>query len=288
MNPMSVHELPPRAVVEALIAAALAEDLGEVGDLTTLATVPADRQATGLVVARASGTIAGLGLVARVLAQVDGEVAVAEHVTDGTTVGAGTVLATLTGSARAMLTAERTALNLLGHLSGVATATRVLVDVVADLPVRIVDTRKTTPGLRPLERYAVRCGGGHNHRYGLHDAVMIKDNHLVAAGSITAAVTAARQAVGHTVKVELEIDELEQLPEALAAGVDVLLLDNLEPPLLRQAVTMVAGAAVTEASGGITLAGVRAVAEAGVDVISAGWITHSAPRLDVALDLAVG
>jgi len=304
-------EPPPAAAVEAAITAALAEDLGGVGDLTTSATIPPGRVASGRLVARASGTIAGLSIAAGVFDHLDGEVVMVPGAggtgsggsgsggsgsggsgsggcwVDGDRVAAGTVLATLEGDARAMLTGERTALNLLGHLSGIATATRTLVDVVAGTDARIVDTRKTTPGLRALERYAVRCGGGRNHRYGLHDAVMIKDNHLVAAGSITAAVRAVRARVGHMVRVVLEVDGLDQLPEALEAGVDVVLLDNFGPDALREAVALIDGAAVTEASGGITLDTVRAVAETGVDVISVGWITHSAPRLDVALDLEV-
>ena len=289
-------EPPPAAAVEAAITAALAEDLGGVGDLTTSATIPPGRVASGRLVARASGTIAGLSIAAGVFDHLDGEVVMVPGAggtgsggcwVDGDRVAAGTVLATLEGDARAMLTGERTALNLLGHLSGIATATRTLVDVVAGTDARIVDTRKTTPGLRALERYAVRCGGGRNHRYGLHDAVMIKDNHLVAAGSITAAVRAVRARVGHMVRVVLEVDGLDQLPEALEVGVDVVLLDNFGPDALREAVALIDGAAVTEASGGITLDTVRAVAETGVDVISVGWITHSAPRLDVALDLEV-
>ena len=299
-GPVWPVEPPPRAAVQAIIAAALAEDLGVVGDLTTSTTIAPGRIATGRIVAREPGTIAGLAIAAAVFEHLDAEVRVVPgsggrgdsgadgSLADGDRVAAGTVLATLAGDARAMLTGERTALNLLGHLSGIATATRTLVDAVAGTGARITDTRKTTPGLRALERYAVRCGGGRNHRSGLHDAVMIKDNHLVAAGSITAAVRGVRARVGHTVSVELEVDRLDQLPEALAVGVDVLLLDNLGPDALREAVALVDGAAVTEASGGITVDTVRAVAESGVDVISVGWITHSAPRLDVALDLEVG
>jgi nicotinate-nucleotide pyrophosphorylase (carboxylating) len=277
---------PPRAAVEDVLRRALAEDLGTAGDLTTDATLTADATVTGRIVARSPGTIAGLEAALQVFDLLDGEVVASPEVGDRDRVTAGTTLAWLEGSARAVLTGERTCLNLLGHLSGVATGTSALVDAVAGTGARISDTRKTTPGLRALEKYAVRCGGGHNHRFGLHDAVMLKDNHLVATGSITAAVAAVRAAVGHLVVVELEVDHLGQIPEALAAGVDVLLLDNMAPEVLSEAVELVAGRAVTEASGGITPASVRAVAATGVDVISVGWITHSVPRLDVALDLA--
>lgn len=276
---------PPRARVREVLQRALEEDLGELGDLTTDALLDPGAQLQARVVARVGGCIAGLGTALAVLDLLDGEVEVTTRVEDGQRVAPGTVLAELTGSARAVLTGERTALNLLGHLSGVATATAALVDAVAGHDVRITDTRKTTPGLRALERYAVRCGGGSNHRSGLHDAVMLKDNHLAAAGSITAAVAAVRARVGHTVTVEVEVDRIAQLPEALEAGADVVLLDNMAPATLAEAVRLVAGRAVTEASGGITVETVRAVAATGVDVISVGWITHSAPRLDVALDL---
>lgn len=276
---------PPRPAVDDVLRRALAEDLGTAGDLTTAAAVPADATVSGQVVSRAAGTIAGLDAALRVFGLLDGVVTVTTDAADGDRVPAGTTLAHLEGSARAVLGGERTCLNLLGHLSGVATGTAQLVDAVAGTAARISDTRKTTPGLRALEKYAVRCGGGHNHRFGLHDAVMLKDNHLVATGSITAAVVAVRAAVGHLVVVELEVDHLGQIPEALAAGVDVILLDNMGPEVLREAVELIDGRAVTEASGGITLAGARDIAMSGVDVISIGWITHSVPRLDVALDL---
>jgi nicotinate-nucleotide pyrophosphorylase (carboxylating) len=277
---------PPRSAVDDVLRRALAEDLGTAGDLTTAAIVPADATVSGQVVARAAGTIAGLDAALGVFDLLDGEVTVTADAADGDRVPAGTTLAYLEGSARTVLGGERTCLNLLGHLSGVATGTAQLVDAVAGTGARISDTRKTTPGLRALEKYAVRCGGGHNHRFGLHDAVMLKDNHLVATGSITAAVAAVRAAVGHLVVVQLEVDHLGQIPEALAAGVDVILLDNMGPEVLREAVELIGGRAVTEASGGITLADAHDVAASGVDVISVGWITHSVPRLDVALDLA--
>jgi nicotinate-nucleotide pyrophosphorylase (carboxylating) len=204
---------------------------------------------------------------------------------DGTTVEQGAVLATVEGQARAVLAGERVALNFLGHLSGVATATRQLVDAVAGTKARIVCTRKTTPGLRALEKYAVRCGGGHNHRFGLDDAVLIKDNHIAACGGIRTAVERARAGLGHMVKVEVEVDTLAQLDEALALGVEAILLDNMTVDELRSAVRLTKGRVALEASGGVSLATVRAVAETGVDYISSGAITHSAPSLDVALDI---
>lgn len=274
--------------VRDLIRRALDEDLGTAGDLTSTACLSPDARVVGHVVARGPGTIAGLEAALSVFDHLDGEVVASPTVGDGDAVDAGRVLATLNGSARAILTGERTCLNLLGHLSGIATSTAAVVAAVTGTGVRIADTRKTTPGLRALEKYAVRCGGGINHRFGLHDAVMLKDNHLAATGSITAAVAAVRAHVGHLVMVELEVDHPEQLPEALEAGVDVILLDNFSPSQLHDAVRTIAGAAVTEASGGITLVTVSEVAASGVDVISVGWITHSAPRLDVALDLLSG
>ena len=208
---------------------------------------------------------------------------------DGADVDAGTVLVVLEGPARALLSAERTALNILGHLSGIATATRDLVRVVADAGhARVTCTRKTTPGLRVLEKYAVRVGGGSNHRFGLHDAVLIKDNHRVIAGGVRAAVTAARAALGHRVKLEVEVDTLEQLEAALVAGADAVLLDNMAIPDLERAVARAGDRVTTEASGGVTPETIRDVASTGVDVISVGWITHSAPALDVGLDFSVG
>ncbi len=283
-------EPPPAAVFEDVIRRALAEDLGTAGDLSTTASIGAEVRASGRVVARQPGCIAGIGAAALVVERVAGGVAgsavdVSVEVADGDRVEAGTTLLSVTGSARTILTAERTALNLLGHLSGIATATAAAVDVVVATDARIADTRKTTPGLRAVEKYAVRCGGGSNHRFGLNDAVMLKDNPLAAAGSITAAVRAARDRVGHTVTITVEVDRLEQLGEVLDAGADIVLLDNMDPPMLRSAVEQVDGRAITEASGGITLETVQQVAATGVDVISLGWLTHSAPRLDVALDL---
>jgi nicotinate-nucleotide pyrophosphorylase (carboxylating) len=275
---------PYSLVYEPLLRLALAEDLGRAGDLTTEATVPPEAIASAQVVARRAGSIAGLPMAERVFALLDPAVRFEPAVADGDVVTAMTTLARVSGPARAILTGERTALNLLGHLSGVATATRALVHAVAGTGAAIVCTRKTTPGLRALEKYAVRCGGGGNHRFGLDDAVLIKDNHLVAAGGVKPAIERARAAVGHLVKIECEVQTTVQLEAALAARADVILLDNMTPAELGEAVRSIRGRAISEASGGITLETVRAVAESGVNLISVGWITHSAPTLDVALD----
>ena len=269
---------------DALIRAALDEDLAAAGDLTSHAVVDDAVTSGGQLVARERGTIAGLPLAERVFATVDGRIATSARVADGDPVEAGTPLAIVEGPSRGVLAAERTALNFLGRMSGIATATADLVRRVEGTGARIADTRKTTPTLRSLEKYAVRMGGGLNHRFGLYDAVMIKDNHIVAAGGVVPAVERARSRVGHTVKIEVEVETLDQLSELLSVGADIVLLDNMGLDDLRAAVALVDGAMVTEASGGITPDTVRAVAETGVDVISVGWITHSAPTLDVALD----
>jgi nicotinate-nucleotide pyrophosphorylase (carboxylating) len=269
---------------EDLLRRALAEDLGTAGDLTTEAVVPAGARATARLVARRPGRIAGLGPALAVFRLLAPEVEIERRAEDGDDVEEGALLARLAGPARALLTGERTALNLLGRLSGIATATRDLVALVAGTRARLACTRKTTPGLRALEKYAVRCGGGESHRFGLHDAVLIKDNHLAVAGGVREAVRRARAAVGHLVKVEVEVDDLAQLAEALAAGADVVLLDNMPPAQLGEAVAMAGGRVPLEASGGVRPETLRAIAESGVDLISVGWITHSAPALDVALD----
>jgi len=276
----------PHAHIREAVARALAEDLGRAGDITSLATIPPDRTAAGAIVARRDGVIAGLPLVTETFAQIDRRVVVTVEAADGDRVAASTVVVRLDGPAHAILAGERTALNFLGHLSGIATATQRFVDAIAGTRARIADTRKTTPGLRALEKYAVRCGGGANHRFGLDDAILIKDNHIAAAGGVAIAVQAARRQASHVVSVEVEVDTLEQLDEALAAGADIVLLDNMSPAELSIAVARIDGRAMAEASGGVTLETVRDVAESGVDLISTGWITHSAPRLDVALDLA--
>jgi nicotinate-nucleotide pyrophosphorylase (carboxylating) len=279
--PPALHPL----LYDRLVRRALEEDLGLAGDLTTDGIVPADARATGRIVARQAGCVAGLPVAAHVFAVVDPALRVELRAADGDRVETGAVLAEVSGPARAVLTGERVALNLLGRLSGVATATRGLVDAVAGTGARVVCTRKTTPGLRALEKHAVRAGGGSNHRFGLDDAVLIKDNHLAIAGSVAEAVRRARAAVGHLVKIEVEVDTLEQLAEALACPIDAVLLDNFELARLREAVATVAGRVVTEASGGITSRTAAAIAATGVDLLSVGWITHSAPALDVALDL---
>ncbi len=277
---------PHQLLVEHLLRTAFAEDLGRAGDLTTDAIVPAELAAVATIGVRKPGVIAGLEIATQAFTLYDPAVQVELLAADGDRVAPGDVVARLRGPARALLTAERTALNLLGRLSGIATATRALVDAVEGTGAQIVCTRKTTPGLRALEKYAVRAGGGANHRFGLDDAVLIKDNHVAIAGGVTEAVRRVKGRVGHLVKVEVEVDSLAQLDELLALdGVDVVLLDNFTPEELAEAVRRVGGRLITEASGGITPDKVRAVAEAGVDLISVGWLTHSAPNLDVGLDL---
>lgn len=275
---------PHPLLVEPLVRQALAEDLGRAGDLTTDLIVPASQQASARVVARRSGTISGLGAAAAAFLLIDPAVRFTTEIADGSAAAAGATLATVEGRARGILTAERVALNFLGHLSGIATATHALVEAVRGTKARIVCTRKTTPGLRLLEKYAVRCGGGFSHRYGLDDAVLIKDNHIAAAGSLAEAVNRARAGLAHMTRIEVEVDTLDQLEQALALGLDTILLDNMSLDDLRRAVALAGGRAVLEASGNVTLATVRAIGETGVDYISSGAITHSAPSLDVALD----
>lgn len=264
---------------------ALLEDLGRAGDLTSDAIVPADSLASAEVVARKSGRVAGAGVAARAFEFFDSSVASEILIDDGLDVGPGEVVLRVEGPARAVLGAERTALNFLGHLCGIATLTRAYVEAVTGSGAQIVCTRKTTPGLRAIEKYAVRCGGGANHRFGLDDAVLIKDNHLAIAGGVAAAVDRARAAVGHMVKIELEVDTLGQLEEGLSAGVDAVLLDNMDVKTLKTAVEMVNGRCTTEASGGINLETAAAIAATGVDLLSVGALTHSAPSLDVSLEV---
>jgi nicotinate-nucleotide pyrophosphorylase (carboxylating) len=284
-GPSAPAGLPP-LLYEDAVRRALREDLGRAGDLTTAALVPAAATAEARIVARAAGRLAGVEVAAAAFRLLDPRLETTIAIGDGRDVAAGETVAVVSGPARGLLSAERVALNFLGHLSGIATVTRDLVAAVRDSRARVVCTRKTTPTLRALEKHAVRCGGGHNHRFGLDDAVLIKDNHLALAGSVAEAVRVARAAVGHMVRVEVEVETLAQLEEALAAGVDAVLLDNMGLEDLRTAVAVVAGRAVTEASGGITPETAAAVAATGVDLLSVGWITHSAPSLDVALDLA--
>lgn len=294
-----VLELLP-LLVEPVVRAALLEDLGRLGDLTTQAVVPAATWARAGLVARQAGRIAGLPLAAAAFRTLDSRASLEVLVPDGRDAAAGEVVAMVDGPARALLSAERVALNFVGRLSGIATITRDLVAAVGSHSAKVVSTRKTTPGLRALELYAVRAGGGGNHRAGLDDAVLIKDNHVAIAGSVTEAIARARAVAGHMVKIEVEVDTLEQLREALAAGIDVVLLDNMPPATLAAAVEVTRAAerssggdanrprrVLLEASGGITAASIAAVAATGVDLISVGWLTHSAPSLDVALDIEV-
>jgi nicotinate-nucleotide pyrophosphorylase (carboxylating) len=274
----------PRVMYENTVRAALAEDLGTAGDLTSDAAIPEDATAIAEIVARKAGCVAGIDVALCAFDLMDGGARIEKVVDDGTEVGAGTVLACIEGRARAVLGAERTALNFLGRLCGIATATRAAVDAVAGTGAHIACTRKTTPNLRHLEKHAVRMGGGHNHRFGLHDAVLIKDNHLVAGGGIAKTVARVHAHVGHLVKIQVEVDTLDQLRELLETEADAVLLDNMAPDQLRDAVALVDGRLVTEASGGIRPDTLKEVAATGVDVISLGWLTHSAPALDVGLD----
>ncbi len=279
---------PSRLIVEPLVRAALLEDLAHGSDLTTDAIVPPELHATARIVSRADGVIAGLDAALITFDLLEpGATTVSAIVADGGVVTPGAVVAELRGPAGVLLTGERTMLNLLCRLSGIATATRRLVDAVAGTRAHVVDTRKTTSGLRVLEKYAVRCGGGSNHRFGLDDAVLIKDNHLALAGSIHAAVARVRERAGHMVKIEVEVDTLDQLREALREPIDAVLLDNMKPAMLTEAVRIVGGEVLTEASGGIRPETIAAVAASGVDLISIGWLTHSAPALDLGLDIAV-
>lgn len=275
----------PDLVIEPVVRTALAEDLGRAGDVTARACVPPDARLRAVFAVRREGRVAGLDCARLAVLTLDPTARFEPRLADGEDAGAGAVLAEVEGEARALLSAERTALNLLGRLSGVATATRAYVRAVAGTGARIADTRKTTPGLRALEKHAVLCGGGLNHRFGLDDAILIKDNHIaVCGGDVAEAVRRARAFAGHLMKVEVEVDGLDQLEAALAEGPDVVMLDNFSLGDLRRAVALTAGRAVLEASGGVSLETVRAIAETGVDVISVGALTHSAPALDVGLD----
>jgi nicotinate-nucleotide pyrophosphorylase (carboxylating) len=274
-----------RLIVEPIVRAALLEDLGRAGDITTEAVVPAEATVEAVIVARQPGVLAGLDAALLAFELLDPGLQIDRRRADGERISRGETVARIGGRAHAVLGAERTALNLLSRMSGVATATRALADAIAGYKAKIVCTRKTTPGLRVLEKEAVRLGGGANHRFGLDDAMLIKDNHIALAGGVCAALERARRHAGHLVKIELEVDTLDQLAEALEVGVDAILLDNMTPETLRHAVAMVDGRAVTEASGRITLETAPAVAATGVDLISCGWITHSAPILDLGLDI---
>jgi nicotinate-nucleotide pyrophosphorylase (carboxylating) len=276
----------PDTLVEPVIRLALTEDLGRAGDLTSLACVPQDARLRVSWTARQPGVLAGLACARLALHALAPDARFEALVEDGQRVGAGQALARADAPARAILSSERTGLNLMGRLSGIATLTRAYVDAVAGTGARITDTRKTTPGLRHLEKYAVRCGGGVNHRFGLDDAILIKDNHVAACGGVRPALERARAAAGHLVKIELEVDSLDQLEDALPLAPDVIMLDNFSLGDLRAAVALAAGRVILEASGGVRLETVRDIAETGVQVISVGALTHSAPGLDIGLDAA--
>ncbi|TCQ78670.1 nicotinate-nucleotide pyrophosphorylase [carboxylating] [Ochrobactrum sp. BH3] len=282
---MDLPRLSP-LLIEPLVRATLLEDLGLAGDITSNAVVPSDHRSTMVFSLRQPGAIAGLDVAEMAFRLVDPVVAFERMVNDGDFLAAGTTIARVSGSSRSILAAERTALNFLGHMSGVATATANLVKAVQGTKAAIVCTRKTMPGLRALQKYAVRAGGGMNHRFALYDAVLIKDNHIAVAGSVGEAIQRAKANAGHMVKIEVEVDTLEQLLEAMAIGVDAVLLDNMSPAQLREAVKIIDGRAIAEASGGITPETVAAVAASGVDLISIGWTTHSAPNLDIGLDFS--
>ena len=267
-----------------LVNMALQEDLGRRGDITSQATIPADKKASLEIQVRADGVICGMDLARLSFALIDTDIEFVAHVQDGVGVQAGTKLATVQGNARHLLTAERTALNFMTHLSGIATATQQVVDLVTDYPAQITCTRKTIPGLRSVQKYAVRCGGGRNHRLGLDDAILIKDNHIAIAGDIATAIKQAQDYAGHLIPIEIEVDTLAQLEQALAAGAKLVLLDNMDTPTLAQAVAMSRGHALTEASGGVTPATVVDIAKTGVDFIAMGYLTHSTTALDIGLD----
>jgi len=272
--------------IDAAVTRALAEDLGRAGDITSTATIPEHTQARAVVAARKAGVMSGLPLVAATFRKLAPEIEITASARDGDAVAAKTTLMTVTGPARAVLSAERVALNYLGHLSGVATATHEFVRRVAGSALRICCTRKTSPGLRALEKYAVRCGGGFNHRFGLDDAILIKDNHIAVAGGIRPVLDRAKAVAGHLVKIEIEVDTLEQLREVLEVGIaHAVLLDNMDAAAVRKAVEMAGGRVALEASGNITLDNIAEIAKTGVDYASSGWITHSAPNLDVGLDI---
>jgi len=274
----------PRYLVEQAVATALEEDLGGVGDITTNTIIPPDAQGDASIIVRKPGVIAGLDLAAASFKSLDPDVRFTRIVEDGSKVEAGATIARIAGKTRALLTGERTALNFFGRLSGIATLTAGYVAAVEGTHAKIVETRKTTPGLRALEKYAVRCGGGTNHRFGLYDAVLVKDNHIAAAGGLAEALNAVRTAVGHLVKIEVEVDTLDQLEKVLRFPIDAVLLDNMEAGTLKRAIALVKGRVITEASGGVTLESVREIAKTGVDLISVGALTHSARSLDSSLE----
>jgi nicotinate-nucleotide pyrophosphorylase (carboxylating) len=284
---MTTLPILPHILIVDAVRAALREDLGRAGDITTDAVIPAGATAIATLGARQIGVLAGLAFAECAFRELDPAATFHGSRSDGDTIEPGEAAATISGSAHAVLSAERVALNYLCHLSGVATATAALVARVAHTDARICCTSKTTPGLRAFEKYAVRCGGGSNHRFGLDDAILIKDNHIAVAGGVAEAIRRAQAVAGHLVKIEVEIDNLDQLAEAMVAGPDAVLLDNMSPADMREAVSLVGRRAIVEASGNVTIETVAAIAETGVDYISSGWITHSAPSLDLGLDISI-
>jgi len=280
MSPLSL----PDIMIEPAVRAALLEDLGRAGDITSDAVIPPEAQARVALVARERGVVAGLDFARIAFALVDPAIRFTPRLDDGARLQPSDIIAEIEGPARGILTAERVALNFLGHLSGIASATRGIADAIAHTRAKISCTRKTTPGLRFAEKYAVRAGGGANHRFGLDDAILIKDNHIAIAGGVGVAMARARAAAGHLVKIEIEVDTLEQLDEALPHGPDAILLDNMPPDTLRDAVRRIDGRAIAEASGRINAETAPAIAESGVDLLSAGWLTHSSRVLDIGLD----
>lgn len=286
---MTIPFLPelPRLMIEDQVRAALMEDLGRAGDITSNATISRDMQATAAMNSREAGVIAGLPLAEAAFKLIDPAVSFEALAADGDRVEPGAMLARISGPARAVLSAERVALNYLMHLSGIATYTSKFVDIIAHTDARVTCTRKTIPGLRALEKYAVRCGGGSNHRYGLDDAILIKDNHISVSGGVAQALRAAKAFAGHLVRIEIEVDTLAQFAEVLEEGADVALLDNMAPEMLRDAVVMNAGRLTLEASGNVSIDTIAAIAETGVDYISTSKITMAAPTLDIGLDIGI-
>ena len=284
---MNIPELNP-LLIEPILRAALAEDLGRAGDITSQATIPAGTQARAVMAARQPGVVSGVRVAARVFELVDQTLRITALAKDGDALLPGALILRIEGDARAILAAERVALNFASRMSGVASLTALYAREIAHTKAKICCTRKTTPMLRLFEKHAVRCGGGMNHRFGLDDAILIKDNHVAVAGGVRPALRAAKAAAGHLVKIEIEVDTLDQLRDVIDEGADVVLLDNMAPPMLREAVLLVGGRMRTEASGGINLQSVKSVAETGVDLISSGTLTNSAPVLDLGLDIEIG
>lgn len=280
----SVPAPMPAVLIATAVNAALAEDLGLRGDVTTDATVAAGAVIKAVIAARQPGVVSGLEVARAAFAALDPSIKFETLIADGGSVSTGAIIACVSGNARAILTGERVALNFMGRMSGIATLTRQYVNAVEGTSATIADTRKTTPGLRAFEKYAVRCGGGHNHRTGLFDAILIKDNHIVAAGGVSLAIERARAAAGHMMKIEVEVDTIAQLEEVLRHQIDAVLLDNMTTGQLIKAVQLIAGRCLAEASGGVNLSSVRAIAETGVDLISVGALTHSATVLDLGID----